>query len=183
MLRLMNFFYSEWEDDDFTAQCVLFFLAGLNTASAASSFMAYELAVNPDIQEKLYREIHQVWSQLDGSKLTYEVLQKMNYMDCVVSETLRRWTLLPTHERAVNKPCVLVDDKGKKIQFNVGDGVLFPSGAIHMDPKYYPNPKLFDPERFNNHNKHNIRPCTYFPFGIGPRNCVSSFIFIDSADG
>lgn len=152
---------------------MLFFLAGLNAVSAAHCFMAHELAVNPDIQDKLYQEVHDVCNQLNGSKITYEVLQKMKYMDCVVSETLRRWTILATQDRFVSKPYVLEDKNGKKIQLNTGDGVFIPAGAIHMDPRYYPNPEIFDPERFNDENKHKIRPDTYLPFGVGARNCVT----------
>lgn len=155
-----------------TAQCMLFLLAGLNNVSTANSFMAHELALNQEIQEKLYQEIYQVCNQLNGKRLTYEVLQKMIYMDFVVSETLRRWTLSSTHDRLVSKPYVLQDKNGNKIQLKAGDGVLFPSGAIHKDQKYYQDPEKFDPERFNDENKHKIRRDTFFPFGTGPRNCV-----------
>lgn len=41
-----------------------------------------------------------------------------------------------------------------------------------MDPKYFPKPEVFDPERFNDENKKNIVPGSYIPFSIGPRNCV-----------
>jgi cytochrome P450 family 9 len=41
-----------------------------------------------------------------------------------------------------------------------------------MDPKYYPNPEVFDPERFSEKNKHNIKPFTFSPFGVGPRACI-----------
>lgn len=151
---------------------MLFFIAGLKAVSSAQCFMAHELAVNPDIQEKLHREISDVSNRLNGSKLTYEVLQKMSYLDCVVSETLRRWTALATNDRFVTKPYLLEDKNGNKIQLNVGDGVLFPTGAIHMDPEYYPSPEIFDPERFSDENKQKIRPDTFLPFGIGPRSCV-----------
>lgn len=124
--------------------------------------MAHELALNTEIQEKLYQEIDAVCNQLNGKKLTYEVLQKMSYMDCVVSETLRRWTLLSTQERLVSKPYVLQDKNGNKIQLNTGDGVLFPFGAIHNDPKYFPNPEKFDPERYSTYSS---------------RNCISNLNF------
>lgn len=78
-----------------------------------------------------------------------------------------------TQDRLVSKPYVIEDKNGKKIQLNTGDGVLIPVGAIHMDPRYYPNPEIFDPERFNDENKHCIRPDTYLPFGAGARNCVT----------
>lgn len=56
-------------------------------------FMAYELVCNPDVQEKLYEEIREMNSQLDGEKITYEQIQGMKYLDQTVSETLRKWPM------------------------------------------------------------------------------------------
>ena len=47
--------------------------------------------------------------------------------------------------------------------------VFIPAYAIQNDEVYYPNPKKFDPERFNDENKKNRNPMTYLPFGEGPR--------------
>lgn len=151
---------------------MVFFLAGFNAVSGAECFMAHELAVNPDIQMKLYNEIDDVDKKLDGKTITYEVLQKMTYMDMVVSETLRRWTLAPANDRRVNRAYVLEGNNGQKLQLNVGDGIWIPTVGLHMDQNYFPNPNKFDPERFSDENKHTIRSGTYLPFGIGPRNCV-----------
>lgn len=41
-----------------------------------------------------------------------------------------------------------------------------------MDPKYFPDPDRFDPERFNDENKKSIVQGSYLPFSMGPRNCV-----------
>jgi cytochrome P450 family 9 len=49
------------------------------------TFVAYELAINPDIQERLRQEIDQVQEELKGAPLKYEILQAMKYMDCVIS--------------------------------------------------------------------------------------------------
>lgn len=43
-----------------------------------------------------------------------------------------------------------------------------------MDETYFPEPQKFDPERFSDENKHNIKPGTYSPFGVGPRNCIGT---------
>jgi cytochrome P450 family 9 len=53
--------------------------------------MAYELVVHPDIQQKLYEEISDMESQLDGKKISYEQIQGMKYLDQVICETLRKW--------------------------------------------------------------------------------------------
>lgn len=60
------------------------------------------------------------------------------------------------------------------MELKVGDNILLPVIGFHMDPKYYPEPDKFDPERFSDENKHNIMPYTYFPFGLGPRSCLGS---------
>jgi cytochrome P450 len=78
-------------------------------------------------------------------------------------------------------PVVLIDRKCVKSYtlpteppFNLkpGDSFLVPIYALHHDPDYFPNPEKFDPERFSDENRGNIKSCTYLPFGSGPRNCI-----------
>lgn len=73
------------EDDDLTAQCFVFFLAGFESSAVLSSFTAHEICANPDVQSKLIEEIDGVVSSLNGKKLTYDVIQRMKYLDMVVS--------------------------------------------------------------------------------------------------
>ena len=77
---------SELTDLDMTAQAMIFFLAGFETVSVLMCFMSHELALHPDIQEKLQKEVDRTRSECDG-KLTYEALMKMKYMDMVISGT------------------------------------------------------------------------------------------------
>ncbi|KAJ8968107.1 hypothetical protein NQ314_002462, partial [Rhamnusium bicolor] len=53
-----------------------------------------------------------------------------------------------------------------------GLSVLIPCYGLHRDPEYFPDPELFDPNRFNEENKSKIWDYTYMPFGDGPRNCI-----------
>lgn len=162
------------EDDDLTAQCFLFFLAGFETSAVLSSFTAHEICANPEVQSKLIDEIDGVVNSLNGKKLTYEVIQKMKYLDMVVSESLRMWPPAIAFDRLCSKEYTFQDFDGKNITIRKGEYVWFPTIGIHRDERYYPNPTRFDPERFNDVNKANINLQAYLPFGSGQRNCIGS---------
>lgn len=76
--------YKELSDNDMYAQCMIFFVAGFDTVSNALTLVLYELALNIDVQDRLRKEIDEVWEESKG-QLNYEVLNKMKYMDMVVS--------------------------------------------------------------------------------------------------
>lgn len=71
-------------DEDIAALAAGFFFAGFDTVSNAMSFLAYELAVNPDVQEKLFNEISEAPKDSYG-KIKYETLLGMKYLDKVLS--------------------------------------------------------------------------------------------------
>lgn len=53
-----------------------------------------------------------------------------------------------------------------------GMSVMIPIYNIHHDPEYYPEPAIFDPERFSPENKKTRNQFSYLPFGEGPRVCI-----------
>ncbi|KAK9885346.1 hypothetical protein WA026_010843 [Henosepilachna vigintioctopunctata] len=161
-------------DMDIASQVFVFFLGGFETVSTAMCFMAYELAVNPNIQKKLIEEIDQNKPQKEPP--TYELLCNMTYMDMVVTETLRKWPVTIATERVVTKPYVIEPKlPGEKpVHLEKDTLILIPTFAIHRDPQYYEHPEKFDPERFSPENRKNINPYAYMPFGVGPRNCIGS---------
>ncbi|EAT41565.2 AAEL006795-PA [Aedes aegypti] len=163
-----------WTDDELIAQALIFFSAGFETVSTTLSFVAYELARNDDVQSRLYEEILETNRSLDGKILSYEALQAMPYMDMVVSETMRLWPIGTIVDRLCVKDYVYDDGQGCRFTIEKGRSVMGSVIGMHHDPKYYPQPEKFDPERFSAENRRNINPDTYLPFGIGPRNCIGS---------
>lgn len=163
-----------WTENELIAQCFLFFLAGFDTVSTCMTFLMYELTINPDIQNRLFDEVQETEQALNGKPLTYEVLQKMEYMDMVVSEALRMWPPAVVSDRYCVKDYMYDDGAGTRFIIDKDTTLWIPTIAIHRDPKYYPNPDKFDPERFNEQNRNNINIGSYLPFGVGPRNCIGS---------
>nr|XP_023018113.1 cytochrome P450 9e2-like isoform X1 [Leptinotarsa decemlineata] len=165
----------EITNTDITAQALIFFFAGFEQVSSLMCFMALELAIHDDVQTRLREEIKKTISSCGGN-LTYEALMKMKYMDMVVSETLRKWPTTVLTDRICTKAYIIEpQNPGEQpLHLERNANITIPMFAIHRDPKYYPDPDRFDPERFNDENKLKINPYTYAPFGFGPRNCIGS---------
>ncbi|XP_057671009.1 cytochrome P450 9e2-like [Diorhabda carinulata] len=168
-------FIKEITNLDIAAQAMIFFFAGFDTVSSLMSFMAYELALHPEIQKRLREEIEKTLEECNGN-VTYSAILKMKYMDMVVSESLRKWPIAIAIDRVCTKPYTIQPTKPgeKPLHIEKGTIIWFPIFGIHRDPAYYPDPDRFDPERFGEDNTENIVPYSFLPFGVGPRNCIGS---------
>nr|CAD7434664.1 unnamed protein product [Timema monikensis] len=148
--------------------CLELFLAGYDTMSMTIGFCLHELSVNPDIQHTLREEIDRVLKEF-GGEITYEAVHKMEYLDKVLSETLRMYPAGGTLFRTCTKSYMI---PGTKTLLEKGVQVVIPVYALHHDPKYYPDPEKFDPERFNEQIKACRPQSCYLPFGEGPKMCL-----------
>ncbi|CAG2109409.1 unnamed protein product [Medioppia subpectinata] len=146
-----------------------FITAGFDSTANALAFMCYELALNPDVQQRLYDEVMAAAADTPDGELGHDVLPRLAYLDAVFSETLRLHspTLKLLRVAAEDYP---LGDTG--ITIPRGQSVVIPIHAIHHSPEYYPEPNRFLPDRFMPENRRLLTPYTYLPFGSGPRNCV-----------
>ncbi|XP_037278415.2 cytochrome P450 3A9 isoform X2 [Rhipicephalus microplus] len=156
-------------EDEAMAQCILFFLAGQLKTSNAIGCTLYLLALHQEVQDRLRNEVDECCA-LHGDHPGLDAITKLRYLHCVVSETLRLYPPVSRFERAPSEDYTL-GDTGVKVTKN--DLVAVPIYAIQNDPKYFPEPSTFDPERFSEENAGSIQPYTYLPFGAGPRNCIA----------
>uniref|UniRef100_A0AAG5DT78 Cytochrome P450 n=1 Tax=Anopheles atroparvus TaxID=41427 RepID=A0AAG5DT78_ANOAO len=165
------------QGDILVAQAATFYMASFETTSSVLSFALYELTKNPDVQARLREEIRSMIDKY-GKIIPYEALtNEMPYLGMVISETARLYPVLPFLERQCTLPEGVTGYKLEPFHdFVIPNGmpVLIPIYAIHRDPQFFPNPHKFDPERFAKENLDQIQPCTYMPFGVGPRTCLGS---------
>ncbi|XP_057319517.1 cytochrome P450 6k1-like [Microplitis mediator] len=158
----------DFDGDNLLAQAIVFFNAGFETSSSALSFTLYEIALQPEIQDRLRAEIMKGLEETDG-KVTYDLATSLPYLDMVISETLRKYPTLPVLDRVANDNYKIPNSN---LVIEKGTPVMIPVSGLQYDPEYFPNPEKYDPERFSETNKQTIKPSTYLPFGEGPHNCI-----------
>ncbi|KAL6425692.1 hypothetical protein ACFW04_009651 [Cataglyphis niger] len=159
---------------DMASQAFIFFLAGFDSSSTLMSFLAYEIAVNPHVQEKLQNEIDKVLEDTNGQP-SYETVNGMVYLNATINETLRMYPVQLMTDRVCTKdfelPATLPD--GKPFLVKAGMLIWISFYGLQHDPKYFPEPEKFKPERFLGENKESeCNLNAYYPFGLGPRMCI-----------
>ncbi|NXU73276.1 CP3A9 protein, partial [Oreotrochilus melanogaster] len=152
-------------DKEILSQAFIFIFAGYEPTSNTLGYVAYELALHPDVQQKALEEIDSVLP--NKAPLTYEAIMQLEYLDMVLSETLRLYPIGGRIERTCKR-----DVEINGVTIPKGMIVMIPAYTLHRSPEYWPNPEEFRPERFSKENKESIDPYTYLPFGAGPRNCI-----------
>ena len=158
---------SRLSDDEIVAQSIFFLLAGYETSSNTLSFTLYCLALNPDVQDKLRKEIKEAIESNTEKKTIFELAQSMEYLDCVVKESQR---LYPTAVFPGRQCSEDYDLSG--IHIPAGTEIMIPIYALHHDPDAWTDPEKFDPERFRGTAKDNRHDFQFLPFGAGPRSCI-----------
>ncbi|KAI7815708.1 cytochrome p450 [Rhyzopertha dominica] len=151
------------------AQAMQFFMAGIEAATTAVSFTLYELALNPHIQDKLRDEIK---SKVTNSELNmYDCTKNLKYLEMAILETLRKYPPMPFFDRLCVKEYII---PGTTVAIEKGLKVMIPMLGLNYDPQHFPNPTLYDPERFSEQTEDSRHPFVFMPFGDGPRNCIGA---------
>ncbi|KAF2879259.1 hypothetical protein ILUMI_26905 [Ignelater luminosus] len=158
--------------EDMAAQAFVFFLAGYETSSSIMSFCLYELALNTDIQDKVRNEIFHVLKAHNG-EINYESIGDLKFLSQIVDETLRKYPPAVLMVRICAEDYHIPETNAV---IEKGTRVVIPIYALHHDAEYFPNPDVFDPDRFSEENRNKQRPFTYIPFGEGPRICIGKLL-------
>lgn len=156
--------------NEMAAQSFVFFLAGFETSSTTMSYCLYELARNEDVQNRVRKQIDEVLAQHNG-ELSFEAVNEMKLLELCIDETLR---LYPPVFNIIRKCTKDWSIPNTNVVVEKDVSIVIPAFALQRDPKYYPDPDAFIPERFSPENcsGKTFVDMPYLPFGEGPRVCI-----------
>ncbi|CAH0717159.1 unnamed protein product, partial [Brenthis ino] len=158
----------ELDDQLLAAQVFIFFAAGFETSSSASSFLLHMLAYHPEVQERCQKEVDEVLKKYDG-QLCYDAIKDMKYLEMSFKESIR---ILPSPGFLIRKTTSKYTLPGTNVTLDKDMIVIMSTEAMSADEQYFENPEEFRPERFHPDNIDKIKKCTFMPFGDGPRSCI-----------
>ncbi|HKG23295.1 MAG TPA: cytochrome P450 [Blastocatellia bacterium] len=145
-------------------EAMTIFLAGHETTANALSWTWYLLSQNPEAEARMHEEIDAL---LEGRLPTAADVARLVYTTKVFSEAMRMyppaWTV---GRRALNEYAM-----GEYVA-PAGSIILMSQYVTHHDPRFFPEPFKFDPERWTPEAQAARPKFSYFPFGGGPRLCI-----------
>ena len=141
------------------------FLAGHETVANALTWTFYLLSQNKREEGKLQDEVDSILDN-DGAPTAADI-PKLEFTEKVFAESMR---LYPP-AWAVGRQAIH-DYKIGEYTIPAGSTLLMSQYLMHRDPRFFPEPERFNPERWNSETKANLPRFSYFPFGGGPRACI-----------
>ncbi|KAJ9594704.1 hypothetical protein L9F63_013978, partial [Diploptera punctata] len=138
---------SKFTEADMVHELCTFMLAGQDSVGSALAFTLFELARNPEVQEKVMEEITSVFGD-DTRVPNMNDLRQLKYLEQCVKEGLRLYPSVPFVLRTLTE-----DAKIGKIILPAGCGILVSPFATH-------------------HQVEKRHPYAFLPFSAGPRNCI-----------
>lgn len=155
---------SVFTDDQLTMILADLFIAGCSTTTTMLDFLYAAMCVNQDVQRKLHQEIDSVIPRDRMPDL--EDRPKLPYTEAVLTETLRRWCLLPI----IGPRRVLRDTVLGNYRISKGTAVLINLYSVHMNEDLFPDPYEFNPDRFIKNGAY-VSCENVLAFGRGKRRC------------
>jgi cytochrome P450 len=157
---------SRMSDSQLRDETITLFLAGHETTSLALTHAFYLLGKHPDVLARVHAELDAV---LAGRLPTADDVPRLSLTERVIKEAMRLYPPAWIVGRETGCPITLA---GRAVA--AGTQVVVSPWLVHRDPRWWPRPEAFDPDRFLPETSKTRPRFAYFPFGGGPRVCIGS---------
>jgi cytochrome P450 len=150
-------------DDDIINDLLIFMLAGHDTTATALTYALWVLGHHPDAQDRVAAEVREIG---DG-ELTPADVPRLGYTIQVLHEALR---LCPPAAGVGRMALRDIAVDGYRVE--AGSLVAIGIYALHRDPDLWPQPLVFDPERFSPEATKARDRWHFIPWAAGSRSCI-----------
>lgn len=152
-----------FSDTQLRDQVITFYMAGVETSSAALAWIFYEIGRNPLAEQRVLAEVDSV---LAGRPLDASDIDRFPYTSRVVTEVLRLYPVWFQMRRAL-RPVRFRD-----VELPAGTDLIYSPYLMHHDPRWFADPERFDPDRWLPGNGTAMHKRAFIPFAAGPHKCV-----------
>lgn len=155
-------------DQQVRDEAITLFSAGHETTANALTWTFYLLSQHPESEARLHAQLDQVLGDpRAGVTPTLDHLPDLPYVRQVFSEAMRLYPPAWIMGRTA-----IDDDVVAGVPIPGGTPLLVSQYVLHRNPRYWPQPDRFDPDRFAPDAAKEHHRYAYFPFGGGPRRCI-----------
>jgi cytochrome P450 len=150
---------------------IFLMMAAHDTITSSATVLFWQLAKNPEWQEKLRAEARAVTggakNEGEGLALAYEDLGRMDLTEMAFKEALRFMPPVPNMPRRA-----LRDFRFGGYDIPAGTPIGISPAAVHADPAHWDAPERFDPLRFTPDKVAARHKYAWAPFGGGAHMCL-----------
>ncbi|OBB01315.1 cytochrome P450 [Mycobacteriaceae bacterium 1482268.1] len=150
-------------DDDIINDLLIFMLAGHDTTATALTYALWVIGHHRDVQDRVADEVR----QLGDREITPGDVPRLGYTVQVLHEALR---LCPPAAGVGRMAVRDMAVDGYRVE--AGTLVLVGIYALHRDPSVWPDPLVFDPDRFSPDATRTRDRWHFIPFAGGSRSCI-----------
>jgi cytochrome P450 len=138
-------------------------VAGHETTAAVLNSVWYLLSQHPEVEAKLHAEV----DAIELTDLRLSTVESLHYTHQVILEALRLYPPV----WVLTRRCVHAD-RLAGYQAPAGTDVFMSPYVVQRDPKHWPDPDAFQPDRFDSGADSAAHRFAFIPFSAGPRHCV-----------
>ena len=168
---------NKFTESELKEEALTIILSGHETTANLITWAILQLNSNPIFLERLRKEAEEsAWIKENRAPSIDELYGSMEVAN-IIKETLRLHPPLWTTMRQA-----IEEIKTDKIYIPKGANVFVSQYVSHRNPKYFPEPRQWNPDRWLNNFEKTLPKGAYFPFGYGGRRCIGShFAMIEAS--